>query len=205
MKSNLIFTIGHSTHSIEQFLGLLKSNQITAIADVRSSPYSRFNPQFNRENLKPKLKDHAISYAYLGRELGARSEEPDCYENGQVQYQRLAKTKMFKSGLQRVLRGMEKHRVTLMCAEKEPLECHRTILVGYELAKIGVNIIHILADGSQESHQDTQKRLFELVGLPAEDLFRSPEELLVEALRLQEKRIAYIERDIVERNKKVTA
>src|SRR6202521_1160216 len=106
----VIFTIGHSTHPQKRFIALLLQHGITALCDVRSKPYSRVNPQFNREELKESLRERCIKYVFLGKELGARSEDPMCYENGKVQYDRLAATPAFKAGIERVLAGAEKFR-----------------------------------------------------------------------------------------------
>ena len=144
-----VFTIGHSTHAQERFVALLELHAITAVCDVRSKPYSRLNPQFNREELEKALTAHAIAYRFLGRELGARSDDPTCYEDGKVKYQKLAETDLFKRGLKRVLRGLkENFRIALMCAEKEPLECHRTILVARYLVALGINVWHIHLDAA---------------------------------------------------------
>src|SRR5262249_62321000 len=120
--SECVYTIGHSTHDPERFIELLRAHGITAIGDVRSNPYSRMNPQYNRETLKTILAAADITYVFLGRELGARSQDPACYERGKVQYDRLARTELFRAGLDRVRDGMERFRLALMCAEKEPLE-----------------------------------------------------------------------------------
>ena len=132
-----IFTIGHSTHEFKRFVALLKHHGIGAVADVRSTPYSRWQPQFNREELTDALKKHGISYVFMGKELGARSDDPDCYDQGRVQYRRLAGTELFRSGIDRVLDGAHRMSIALMCAEKDPLECHRTILVARELVSSG--------------------------------------------------------------------
>src|SRR5712691_7200087 len=145
--SETIYTIGHSTHSIEAFVELLRQHGITAVCDVRSRPYSRMNPQFNREELKDSLKSADIKYVFLGKELGARSEDKNCYRNGQVQYDLLAQTKLFQDGIKRVEKGVKEFRIALMCAEKEPLDCHRTILVSRKLFDDGLIINHILSDG----------------------------------------------------------
>lgn len=188
-----VFTIGHSTHTAEAFLALLRQHDVQAVADVRSSPFSRFNPQFNRENLERFLKENGIRYVYLGRELGARSEDRSCYDHGRVQYGRLAQTPLFQSGLDRVQQGGARLRIALMCAEKEPLECHRTLLVARALAARGQLVSHIHADGHLESHQAAMERLLDLTGVPHEDMFRSREELLAEALERQEERVAYVD------------
>jgi len=187
-----IYTIGHSTHSKEYFLELLALHRITALCDVRSNPYSRLHPQFNREPLKAFLLGSGVSYLFLGKELGARSQDPGCYEGGKLQYDRLAQTELFRKGLQRVQDGLDKgFRVALMCAEKEPLECHRTILVARHLAELDIEVSHIHGDGRLESHAEAIGRLRGLVGVPENDLFRSAEQLCADAYRLQEERIAY--------------
>lgn len=186
-----IFSIGHSTHSQEHFIGLLSLHGIKALCDVRSKPYSRMNQQFNREELKWVLREAGIDYIFLGKELGARSEDPACYEGGIVQYDRLAQTELFRRGLERVQEGMKRFRLALMCAEKEPLECHRTILVARHLVALGTHVEHIHADGRLESHEAALARLAEMYNLSEEDLFRSREELLAEAYSRQEERIAY--------------
>jgi len=186
-----IMTIGHSTHSAEAFLALLRQHRVDAVGDVRSSPFSRFNPQFNREVLERHLRENEIRYIFLGRELGARSEDPACYVEGRVQYARLAQTELFQSGLDRVMKGAARFRIALMCAEKEPLECHRTLLVARALVTRGQPVLHLHADGRLETHAAAMERLLDLTGVPKEDLFRSRDELLNEALQRQERQIAY--------------
>ncbi|MBI4763058.1 MAG: DUF488 domain-containing protein [Deltaproteobacteria bacterium] len=192
-----VLTIGHSTHSQKAFVALLRRHNVTAVADVRSSPYSRFNPQFNKDVIECDLKEQNIKYVFLGRELGGRSDNPSCYENGRIKYTRLAQTELFKSGIERLIIGANDYRIALMCAEKEPLDCHRTLLVARVLVERGVVINHILPNGSLESHQSTMERLLDVVGLPHEDLFRSKDELVKEALALREKQVTYV-------NKKAT-
>src|ERR1017187_1227259 len=155
-----VFTIGHSTHPQEHLIALLKQHDITAVCDVRSQPYSRMNPQFNREELEKALLTRGITYRFLGKELGARSDDPSCYQGGKVKYDRLAETDLFKRGLKRIIRGLkENFRITLMCAEKEPLECHRAILIARYLTSLGINVLHIHADGQLETHEDALSRL----------------------------------------------
>ena len=187
-----LHTVGHSNHSIEKFIGLLTVNGITAIADVRSRPFSRRHPQFNKERLAAELARHGIVYVFLGKELGARSEDPSCYEGGKVQYPRLAATALFKAGIERVLEGAQKYRIALMCAEKEPLDCHRTLLVSRALEGVGASVAHILADGSVETQEHTWSRLIDLMGLSKEDLFHDQAALLARACKLREDKIAYV-------------
>lgn len=191
-----VLTIGHSTHSLEAFVGLMRQHGVTVLADVRSVPYSRFSPQFNREALKKSLTAHGIKYVFLGRELGARSDDRSCYENGRVRYARLARTDLFRGGIERVIHGANDYRVALMCAEKEPLECHRTLLLAHTLDKLGVVVEHILADGRLESHEAAMERLLDVVGLPHQNLFRSRDDLIAEALVRQEERVAYVDKKL---------
>lgn len=188
---NTVYTIGHSRHPQESFISLLRQHGITALCDVRSRPYSRINPQFNREELQQTLLAQGIAYRFLGKELGGRSDDPHCYESGRIRYNRLADSNLFKYGLNRVLRGNEKFRIALMCAEKEPLECHRSILVARHLAALGLHVEHIHAAGHLESHDVALSRLARMVNLPERDLFHSREELLADAYSRQEDRIAY--------------
>lgn len=187
-----IFTVGHSTHSIGRFMELLETHGVRAIADVRSTPYSRRQPQFNREDLQSALEAKGIAYVFLGKELGARSEDPACYGGGRVKYRSLAQTELFQAGLQRIRDGSKRMKLALMCAEKEPLGCHRTILIARELVKRGNKVVHILANGNIETHDRAMRRLFVHLGLPEHDLFRSDAELLDDAYSEQEKRIAYV-------------
>jgi uncharacterized protein (DUF488 family) len=186
-----VFTVGHSTQSIECLMLLLAQNEITAIADVRSAPYSRHNPQFNRELLRDSLKGASIHYVFLGKELGARSEDECCYVHDKVSYKLLARTEIFKGGLRRVIEGARKYRVALMCAERDPIECHRTILVARELTKEGVKVTHILQSGELESHDAAMTRLIERLRLGAEDMFRRRDEAVELAYETQAQLIAY--------------
>ncbi|AHY55739.1 DUF488 domain-containing protein [Bradyrhizobium japonicum] len=192
-----VFTIGHSTQPVDRFIELLKKHGITAVADVRSKPYSRMNPQFNREDLKKALRDAKIKYVFLGKELGARSEDQSCYCNGQVQYDRLAKTDLFKKGIERVREGSIDYRIALMCAEKEPLDCHRTILVARELADEGVPIVHILYNGQAEKHEDAIGRLISMMRIPNADMFREQSTVIRDAYEKRGKEIAYREEEPV--------
>lgn len=191
---NVVYTVGHSTHSIEYFVDLLTKNKVDVVADVRSSPYSRFNPQFNKETLAASLREHCIKYVFLGDEFGARSLDRSCYIDGKVQYDRLAKTELFRSGVERVRLGVDRgYKMALMCAEKDPLDCHRTVLVSRNLEKEGFNVVHILSDGSTETQQSATERLVKQFKLHQSDLFLSDSELVEKAFKRQEEKIAYAE------------
>ncbi len=160
MNPPILFTIGHSNHPISSLIARLKKHEITLVADVRSNPWSRYNPWFNRRRLAEALKMQGIAYLFLGRELGGRTADPDCFDdNGRIRYDRVAEKPWFRQGIARLLVEAKRFDIALMCAEKEPLHCHRTLLVSHALAKGGSEIVHILADGSAESHRDTMDRL----------------------------------------------
>lgn len=188
-----VLTIGHSDHTPERFVELLRMHDVTAVADVRSAPYSRLHPAFNREPLARLLEEQGIAYVFLGRELGGRSSDPACYVYGRVQYRRLAETELFRAGIDRVLTGAETHRIALLCAEKEPLACHRSLLVARELEARGAPVAHIHADGQLEAHTAALDRLLELLKMPTLDLFLSREELIEQAYARQEERVAYVD------------
>jgi uncharacterized protein (DUF488 family) len=155
----MIYTLGHSKHPTERFIELLRQHDIGALADVRSTPFSRFNPQFNRERLAAALREVGIHYVFLGQELGARPREREFYDGDRVSYAKLAQSELFRRGLERVLAGSREHRIALMCAERDPLHCHRALLISPELERAGVPVTHIHADGSLETHVNLMKRV----------------------------------------------
>jgi uncharacterized protein (DUF488 family) len=189
---NIIFTIGHSTHELEAFVSLLRQHGVEVIADVRSQPFSRL-PEYNRDVLDAALRREGFRYVPLNRELGARRDERDCYVDGQAVYERVARLPLFQDGLERLVRGAQQHRIAIMCAEKEPLDCHRTILVARHLRSHGLRIQHILADGSIEEHTDTERRLVRRMDV-APNLFE-PElteaDLIEQAYDARGRQIAY--------------
>jgi uncharacterized protein (DUF488 family) len=154
-----VLTIGHSSHPIERFLELLHGADVTAIADVRSAPYSRHVPQFNFDAVKTALRGAGVAYVHLGKELGGRPRDRSQYRNGAVDYEAIAATPTFRSGLQRVLDGAATHRVALMCVEADPLECHRCLLISRALAAREVPVRHLLADGATATQPEIEDEL----------------------------------------------
>ncbi len=143
-----IFTIGHSTNTIESFIEYLKNYQINTIVDVRSIPYSRFASQFNKEQLSASLKKVNILYIPMGNNLGARYEEDELlFEDGKVNFSKVVATNQFQEGVYRIKTGIEKnYKIALMCSEKNPIECHRFSLISSYLYKKGYNINHIIGN-----------------------------------------------------------
>ncbi len=192
---SVLYTIGHSTHTVPRLIELLSMHSVSAVADVRSSPYSSYTPQFNREPLQNELRAAGMEYVFLGKELGARSSDKSCYIKGQVQFDLVAESKIFQSGLERLRMGRESFLVSLLCAEKDPITCHRMILVCRNLRPWGITIKHILEDGSLEDNKDAERRLMQALNIQDNDLFASDEELVLRAYDIQSKKIAYTEKN----------
>ncbi|MEM6654585.1 MAG: DUF488 domain-containing protein [Planctomycetota bacterium] len=180
-----IYTVGYSTHELDDFLAILSRHAITAVADVRSHPTARLEC-YRQANLREHLRAVGIVYVFLGRELGARRDEPECYAGGQAVYDRVARLPAFADGLARLERGAAEHRIALMCAERDPLDCHRGVLIAPELTRRGHHVRHLMADGQIEDHPATEQRMIARVGVdPLFDTDLGPAEL---------KRRAYAER-----------
>jgi uncharacterized protein (DUF488 family) len=192
MTTGEVYTIGHSNHDVSTLLDLLSEHGVTAVADVRSQPTS-WLAHFDRAPLTDALRRAGIDYVFLGDELGARRVEPECYDGDRADYEAIVRLPLFQRGLTRVRQGMEKHRVCLLCAEKEPLDCHRTILVCRHLRGGSVRIQHVLADGTLEDHAVTELRLLKLTGVQP-TLFEpasSTAELIERAYEVRGREIAY--------------
>jgi uncharacterized protein (DUF488 family) len=203
-----VFTIGHSNHTPEKFIELLRSHNINAVADVRSSPYSRYLPHFNKKILQSHLRTAEIHYVFLGKELGARPADISCYVEGKALYEKIAVLDSFQQGLKRIVRGAENYRIALMCAEKDPVTCHRAILVCQHLVPFNLEIGHIHSNGELEYHENLEERLLQIHNLQDEnnngqlsifptykkhELTRS--ERVRQAYQMQGARIAYVEKD----------
>lgn len=192
--NNELFTVGHSTHTVKCFVDLLKQHSINAVCDVRSHPYSKYNPQFNREALRDELRNNEIDYVFLGKELGARSENPDCYIDGKAQYNYLVDEPLFQHGISRLKQGMKKYTIALMCAEKDPITCHRMVLVCREMRSIAQQIKHILSDGTIETNEEAENRLLSNLRI-VPDMFKNKIECIEDAYDKQGKKIAYVEEE----------
>jgi len=144
-----IWTVGHSRHELPALLGVLHGAGIEVVADVRSQPFSRYNPQFNRERLRAAMQEAGLGYVFLGTELGGRPPEPGLHDSqGRVRYGALARTERFSAGLRRLLAEADRHRVAVLCSEEDPRRCHRRLLIGRALVSHGICVRHIRGDGS---------------------------------------------------------
>ena len=185
---NELFTIGYAAHTKESFLDALKILLITALADVRARPYSSFKPEFSQEPLKYFLLKNDIVYVPMGDQLGVSiSNLKECSPT-RTAFQAIAESENFKKGLERIENGLQKHRIALMCAEKDPLCCHRFLLICRHLPA-RIKIGHILEAGRIEKQEETIERLLKMSELDQPDLFRSREERLDAAYTIQEEKI----------------
>jgi uncharacterized protein (DUF488 family) len=147
--------VGHSTHEWPALLALLREHEVEVIADIRSQPFSRYNPQFNRERFGAALAEAGLGYLFLGTELGGRPPEPEFYDRaGHVRYGAVAAAERFNSGLRQLLAESDRHRVAMLCSEEDPRRCHRRLLVGRVLVSRGVSVRHIRGDGTVVREED---------------------------------------------------
>ena len=198
---NAIYTIGHSQHDMEHFLQMLRLNGIDYVIDVRSTPYSKYAQNYDRENIKNYLAKHNIQYKYMGKFFGARQEDKRLYtEDGYLDFAKVTESGFFRDAVANVMKGMETNRIALMCLEKKPIDCHRAILVANAFALNGCEVKHILEDCSVQTHEELNEELLNLY-FPDRNqisLFdtRTDEEKLLEAYQLRNKAIGY---SVVER------
>lgn len=166
MKQITLYTVGHSAHTADAFIELLKSHAIDAICDVRSFPRSKWAPQHNREQIHATLKRAGIGYVWLGDVLGGRPTDARFYtSDGYVKYGAMAETVEYQRGLDRLERGAARMRVAIMCSEEDPTGCHRRLLIGKSSELLGWEILHIRGDGgivteNRLSAEETQLHLF---------------------------------------------
>jgi uncharacterized protein (DUF488 family) len=190
MSSFDLLTIGHSNITADRFIGLLRGAGADAIADVRSTPASRFCPWFSGRNLAARLQQEGMVYAAFGDTLGGRPRDAALYCDGIADYEAMARESAFRADLDRLLKIATQRRVCLMCAEREPLDCHRCLLVARALAERRLRVGHILHDGTVEPHDATEQRLLALAGA-GDDLFTGQSERLAAAYRRRAHAVAY--------------
>ena len=195
----VLYTIGHSQHDTEYFIKMLQKYNINYVLDVRSTPYSQFAESYNRENIKATLKRVGIEYSFMGNYFGARPQDQSLYsQEGYLDFDKTRNSVKFQSGVHNVIKGIQAgNHISLMCTEKDPIECHRAIMVARTFFEIGIEVQHILADSSLQSHDKLNQRLMDLyfpnryqISLfPSEN--KSDEECLEEAYKYQNKKIGY--------------
>lgn len=191
-----LFSIGHSNIPAARFTAMLRAAGVDVVADVRSMPVSRFCPWFSQKNLAPQLAGEKVGYLFFGEPLGGRPRDRALYRDGVADYELMANDPRFKAALDGLLAEAEQHRLCLMCSEREPLDCHRCLLIARALAARGVTVGHILHDGAIESHAAIERRLIDLDGGDSEpfttELFVTGlEDRLAAAYRRRARAVAY--------------
>jgi hypothetical protein len=196
-----LFSIGHSNLEGLDFLALLQRAGITVVADVRSSPFSQRYPQFNRSELERALRAQGMAYVFLGGLLGGRPPDRSLYDSdGRVNYERVRETSFFRRGLDRLIRGLERFTIAMMCSEQDPLDCHRGLMITPALAEHGIAPEHLHRDGSVESTAEMERRLLVVTGIgqgEIDGLFATQlsdderQDLLAEAYREMARRKAF--------------
>lgn len=200
-----VLTIGHSTLPYERFLALLRKASVTAVADVRTAPFSRHFPHFNRDRLRDELRQDDVAYVFLGEELGGRPNGERFFCDGVADYEKMAATADFARGLERVIDGAKKYRIAMMCSEHDPLDCHRCLLVGRALHERGVTVRHILNGGQIIDHRQIEDKLMTMTGKSDVDLFEPPAKRLAAAYRDRAMKVAFSEREANSRRKPAAA
>jgi uncharacterized protein (DUF488 family) len=166
MAETRLFSIGHSNHDLPRLVELLRQAGVTAIADVRSRPYSQRYPHFNRPDLRQGLAQHGIAYAFLGDQLGGRPDGPELYDGqGRVDYERVRATRFFQQGIDRLLKSLGKFTTAMLCAEEDPMDCHRGLMIGPALVERGIFPVHLRADGRHETTAEFEERLLKETGV----------------------------------------
>ncbi len=201
MAETRLYSIGHSNHDLSRLLQLLQGPGVTAVADVRSQPYSQRLPQYNRPELEQGLQSCAIVYAFAGHQLGGRPSHLPLYDNdGRVDYDRVRTTVAFQRGLDDLCAALDEFTVAMLCSEEDPLDCHRGLMIAPALAERGILTAHLRGDGTIESTADFEERLLRETGVGSgilDGLFapmigsQERRDLLAEAYRGQARRRAF--------------
>lgn len=198
---NCLYTIGHSQHSLEKFLNMLKTYDINYVLDIRSIPFSRYAPQFNRDQLKNFLQGYSINYANMAIAFGARQNNKNLYTiENYLDFEKVRNTAQFKQAFDNVLKGLnEGNKIAFMCTEKNPSECHRSIMVTKAFSDANIPIKHILEDFSYILQDDINDQLLNMY-FPDRDQYnifdyivceRNDEDLIAKAYRMRNKEIGY--------------
>ena len=191
-----LYTVGHSNLDFLPFVKLLKDYCVDLLMDVRSQPRSSRFPQFSQPGFDKMIEDAGIGYLFLGEELGGRPDDPDAYrQDGVVDYRARRKSYAFQAGVERVLNELQRASCALLCAEEDPLECHRFLMICPELVRMGIRPLHIRKGSQIESQEDAENRLLAahgFGGVAADTLFpQSRTDALEEAYALQAGKFAY--------------
>lgn len=170
---------------------MLREHNISALADVRSVPASKFSPHFSKEKIKLNVVAAGLSYVFLGKELGGRPTSYEYFSGSKADYEKMARAPTYIDGIERLLRGKERFTIAMMCSEHDPLDCHRCLLVSRTLLSRGVNTKHILQTGEIKTQTEIEKNLLTLSKKTSLDMFQDSAEILDQAYRDRAMKIAY--------------
>lgn len=187
----MIYTIGHSTRDVQDLIQVLRTHGVQRVIDIRSVPYSGYSPQYNRESITASLDGAGIQYLFDGERLGARSADPNMYIDDKVSYKKLAHSDLVQSGIRDLVDNSRSLSVAIMCTERDPLACHRSILVARVIEELGQKVIHIVDAKNSESHDEAIERLLHEEKLSLGDMFRTDAETIDLAYEKRETVIAF--------------
>jgi len=195
LNGRTIYSVGHSNLEADKFVTILQSFSIDVVVDVRSAPYSKYCPQFNKETIAQVLKSSGIKYLFLGKELGARPTDRSCYVDDIVSFEELKLSDFFQRGISRLLDGIEKHNIAIMCSERKPINCHRAILISRVLTEKGISVKHILSETESLDQKDLEAMLLKKFKIEKTLFDTAPSKQLniEEAYKKQENLICYKE------------
>ena len=193
MPSQKVFTIGHSTHDIDDFIELLKKHEVNCLIDVRSQPYSRIAPQFNKERLISDLKSYKILYAHFEKEFGARHTSHALLDaDNKVDFDKVRGSAEFQQGVERLKKALDLgYTIALMCSEANPFDCHRFSMISYQLIRENLEVSHILREGNLKENSDLEKELLEKYKKNLDPLFDTEEQQIEKAYQLRGKDVAF--------------
>ena len=160
MTRKPIYTIGYGARGVEELIAVLQAQGIDYLIDVRSAPYSRYKPDYNKEALGQRLRESGIRYVVMGDALGGRPADPDCYtEDDKVDYDKVREKPFYKEGIGRLAEAWDQQlAVVIMCSEGKPESCHRSILIGATLEEGGIEVAHIDENGLLLSQEEVRLR-----------------------------------------------
>lgn len=186
-----LFSIGHSNIAADRFIAMLREVGADTVADVRSTPFSRFCPWFSRKTLEPRLAQERIGYLWHGDGLGGRPRDAALYRDGVADYEAMATQPAYRRDLDCLIDEASRRRICIMCAEREPLDCHRCLLVARSLAERGLAVGHIRHDGTIEPHQAIERRLLDADAGQRELLEAGQSSRLAAAYRRRARAVAF--------------
>lgn len=151
---NAVYTIGYGSRDIGQVVSILQQHNIQYVIDVRSAPYSRYKPEFSKDELARLLQKHGLRYVFMGHLLGGRPQDPACYIDGKVDYDKLKDTDAYRTGIARIQTAFtQQHVVAIFCSEEKPQECHRSKLIGVSLEHLGIPVLHLDENGQPQTQE----------------------------------------------------